>query len=69
MYEVLEDGEPAVIEKNSLYYNNRFSSFPEAEEYLKSWLGGVWELPKNYRGEKFDYCDCGIIVEIRNSRN
>lgn len=67
-YHVLDNNEPAVLEKHALYYNNIFDDFEAAQEYLKNWLGGVWELPKNYRGEKFDYSGEGDIVEIVQKR-
>ena len=69
MYHVLENGEPAAIEKDALWYNNKFHTFEDARAYLHDWIGSFDCLPPNYKGEKFDYSGEKTIVEIVERNN
>lgn len=51
MWEVLENGAPAILEGRSGWKNNKFDSFNGAEQYAKQWCGNL--LIDRPRGHTF----------------
>ncbi len=64
-YEVLDNGNPAIIQNSDVWNKHFYRNFDQALEYTKKWLGEYDSLPNNWQGEKYDYSGYGDTIEIR----
>lgn len=67
-YEVYDNGRLAGYpyhDVDSGWKHPNCSTFEQAREYAKLWLGEYAPLAPTYPDEKIDYSGCGDVIEIR----
>lgn len=67
MFQVLDNGKPAEMERSILWGDSIFQYFEQAYRYAKRWIGpGTEDCVPNRPDKKADYSGHGDTIEIKS---